>query len=68
MTIRRLLLVVAAALIPIMPNGQAQAQQSDVIRGRVTGPDSAALANAGGSVYLFNRDGAKGSLEQATVR
>ena len=43
MTIRRFLLVVAAALIPAVPPGMARAQQADVIRGRVTGPDSAAL-------------------------
>jgi len=40
MTIRRFLLIVAAALIPA---SQAHAQQTDVIRGRVTGPDSAAV-------------------------
>jgi hypothetical protein len=43
MTFRRFLLIVAAALIPTVPPGLAKAQQADVIRGRVTGPDSAAL-------------------------
>lgn len=42
MTIRRFLLIVAAALIPAVPPA-LEAQQADVIRGRVTGPDSAAL-------------------------
>jgi hypothetical protein len=43
MSIRRLLFIVTAALIPIVPPGQAHAQQADVIRGRVTGPDSAGI-------------------------
>ena len=43
MKIRRVLLIVAAALIPALVPGSAGAQQADVIRGRVTGPDSAAL-------------------------
>lgn len=45
MTSRRLLFIIAAALIPIVPQGHLQAQQSDVIRGRVTGPDSAGIEN-----------------------
>ncbi|MDO8502164.1 MAG: carboxypeptidase regulatory-like domain-containing protein [Gemmatimonadaceae bacterium] len=45
MTIRRFLFVVAAALIPMVPPNDANAQQADVIRGRVTGPDSAAIEN-----------------------
>ena len=43
MTIRRFLLIVATALIPALLPGIAKAQQADVIRGRVTGPDSAAI-------------------------
>jgi hypothetical protein len=43
MKLRRILLIVAAALIPTVPPHHAAAQQADVIRGRVTGPDSAAL-------------------------
>jgi hypothetical protein len=43
MTIRRFLLIVAAALIPSAAPALLQAQQADVIRGRVTGPDSAAI-------------------------
>ena len=43
MTIRRFLFIVAAALIPSLVPGSARAQQSDVIRGRVTGPDSAGV-------------------------
>ena len=43
MTIRRFLLIVAAALIPALLPTSAGAQQADVIRGRVTGPDSAAI-------------------------
>ena len=43
MTIRRFLLIVATALIPSLLPGLAEAQQVDVIRGRVTGPDSAAI-------------------------
>jgi hypothetical protein len=43
MTIRRFLLVVAAALLPAVVPAIARAQQTDVIRGRVTGPDSAAV-------------------------
>ena len=43
MKLRRFLLVIAAALIPTVPPHHAAAQQADVIRGRVTGPDSAAL-------------------------
>src|SRR5688500_16552100 len=45
MTIRRILFIVAAALIPTVPATQATAQQVDVIRGRVIGPDSAAVEN-----------------------
>jgi hypothetical protein len=45
MTIRRILFIVAAALIPTVPPAHATAQQVDVIRGRVTGPDSAAVEN-----------------------
>ncbi len=45
MKIRRLLLAASIALIPLVPHTQAQAQQADVIRGRVTGPDSAAVEN-----------------------
>lgn len=45
MTLRRFVFIVAAALIATVPPGQAHAQQSDVIRGRVTGPDSAAIEN-----------------------
>ena len=43
MTFRRFLFIVAAALIPTVPPCLARAQQADVIRGRVTGPDSAAI-------------------------
>jgi hypothetical protein len=43
MKIRRILFIVAAAFIPIVPPSSAAAQQADVIRGRVTGPDSTAL-------------------------
>ena len=43
MTIRRFLLIVAAALVPSLLPAAAKAQQADVIRGRVTGPDSAAV-------------------------
>jgi hypothetical protein len=43
MKIRPILFIIAAALFPIVPFGHAGAQQADVIRGRVTGPDSAAL-------------------------
>src|SRR5215216_2309000 len=42
MNLRRFLLVVAAALIPTVTPALARAQ-ADVIRGRVTGPDSAAI-------------------------
>lgn len=45
MSIRRHLFVAAAALAPLIPLVRAQAQQSDVIRGRVTGPDSVSLEN-----------------------
>ncbi|MEO5902700.1 MAG: TonB-dependent receptor, partial [Gemmatimonadaceae bacterium] len=46
MALRHLLLVVAAALVPIAaaPHN-VHAQSADVIRGRVTGPDSAAIEN-----------------------
>ena len=44
MTIRRFFFIVAAALISVPPSG-ATAQQADVIRGRVTGPDSAGIAD-----------------------
>jgi hypothetical protein len=44
MTIRRFLFIVAAALISVPPSS-ASAQQADVIRGRVTGPDSAGIAD-----------------------
>ena len=43
MKIRTFLFVVAATLIAIVPPQSVQAQQADVIRGRVTGPDSAAI-------------------------
>ncbi|HMA19187.1 MAG TPA: TonB-dependent receptor, partial [Gemmatimonadaceae bacterium] len=43
MKIRTFLFVVAATLIAIVPPHSVQAQQADVIRGRVTGPDSASL-------------------------
>src|SRR5690242_19127464 len=43
MKIRRILFIIAAALIPTVPPAHAAAQQADVIRGRVTGPDSAAM-------------------------
>ena len=43
MSIRRVLFIVAAALVPIVSPHSAKAQQADVIRGRVTGPDSAAI-------------------------
>ncbi|MEO8575589.1 MAG: TonB-dependent receptor [Gemmatimonadales bacterium] len=43
MRIRRLLFIAVAALIPAVSPGHLQAQQSDVIRGRVTGPDSAGI-------------------------
>ena len=42
MTTRRILFIVAAALLTVPP-ANAVAQQADVIRGRVTGPDSAAI-------------------------
>ena len=45
MTIRSFIFILAVALIAALPPGKAQAQQSDVIRGRVTGPDSAAIEN-----------------------
>ena len=45
MTTRRILFIVAAALIGTVPPTHATAQQVDVIRGRVTGPDSAAVEN-----------------------
>jgi hypothetical protein len=45
MTIRRFLFIIATALIPLVPVVSAQSQQADVIRGRVTGPDSAAVEN-----------------------
>src|SRR4051794_20484410 len=44
MTTRRILFIIAAALIPMVPPAKVWAQQADVIRGRVTGPDSAAVA------------------------
>src|SRR5687768_9894256 len=44
MTIRRILFILAAALM-LVPPESAAAQQSDVIRGRVTGPDSVGLAD-----------------------
>ena len=43
MNIRRIFLIIAAAMIPSVPPASAAAQQADVIRGRVTGPDSAAI-------------------------
>ncbi len=43
MSIRRVLCIVAAALFPILDAGTVRAQQADVIRGRVTGPDSAGI-------------------------
>ena len=43
MTIRRFILVVTAALISSVLPALAHAQQADVIRGRVTGPDSAGI-------------------------
>jgi hypothetical protein len=43
MKIRRILFIIAAALIPLVPPSSAAAQQADVIRGRITGPDSAAI-------------------------
>ena len=43
MTLRRLFLIAAAVLFPAVLPSVARAQQADVIRGRVTGPDSAAL-------------------------
>ncbi len=43
MTLRRLLFIIAAALMPLAAPHLSQAQTADVIRGRVTGPDSAAL-------------------------
>ena len=42
MTSRRILFLIAAL---VLAGTEAQAQQSDVIRGRVTGPDSAAIEN-----------------------
>ncbi|MEO8193436.1 MAG: carboxypeptidase regulatory-like domain-containing protein [Gemmatimonadales bacterium] len=45
MKIRRFLFILAAALIPVLRPGHAGAQQADVIRGRVIGPDSAAIEN-----------------------
>jgi hypothetical protein len=45
MTIRRILFIVAAALVSTVPPAHATAQQVDVIRGRVVGPDSAAIEN-----------------------
>jgi hypothetical protein len=47
MKLRRFLLVIAAVLIPTVPPHYAAAQQADVIRGRVTGPDSAGLEGVG---------------------
>ena len=44
MILRRLLFIVAAALVPAVAcSHKAHAQAADVIRGRVTGPDSAAI-------------------------
>ncbi|HEX6574452.1 MAG TPA: carboxypeptidase regulatory-like domain-containing protein [Gemmatimonadaceae bacterium] len=43
MNLKKFLLVVAAALIPSTAPALLHAQQTDVIRGRVTGPDSAAV-------------------------
>jgi hypothetical protein len=45
MTIRRFLFILAGALLTIVPPASAEAQQADVIRGRVTGPDSAGIAD-----------------------
>jgi len=46
MTLRRLLFILAAALVPLAASpGRAHAQSADVIRGRVTGPDSTGLEN-----------------------
>ncbi len=44
MTLRRFLFIIAAVLLPVAAApGHLQAQSADVIRGRVTGPDSAAM-------------------------
>ncbi len=44
MTLRRLLFIVAAALVPVAAApAHLHAQSADVIRGRVTGPDSSAM-------------------------
>ena len=43
MNLRRTLLIIATASVPMVPPCFASAQQADVIRGRVTGPDSAAI-------------------------
>lgn len=43
MNSRRLLIVAAAAIVTALSPAIAQAQDADVIRGRVTGPDSSAL-------------------------
>src|SRR5829696_3467779 len=43
MSIRRVLFIVVAALVPILNPDIVRAQQADVIRGRVTGPDSAGI-------------------------
>jgi hypothetical protein len=43
MTLRRFLFIVAAALVPVAVAPNLAHAQSDVIRGKVTGPDSAAM-------------------------
>jgi len=45
MTLRSFLFIVITALIATVSPAIANAQQADVIRGRVTGPDSAAIEN-----------------------
>src|SRR5688572_31761147 len=45
MKLRSLILIAAAALIQLAAPVDIRAQQADVIRGRVIGPDSAAIEN-----------------------
>lgn len=45
MNLRRLVCIAAAASVPFVSPARGEAQDADVIRGRVTGPDSAAIEN-----------------------